>query len=270
MSAKLLLIDGLNLVRRLYEAIPGEDSRAKAEGALRTSLSAFRRTLDAHHPSHVLAAFDHGGATWRHEIYAPYHQKRPPMPEALRAALPELREELTRRGVPSLSPPGIEADDVIAALHGHWRQQIGNAPVVIVSTDKDLVSLVADGATVWNYFERDRAPWRDAAWIEKKFGVGPALMQDLLALAGDSSDNIAGVPGVGEKTAARWLRQFGSLDNVIANADAIAGKVGERLRENLGAVRLARQLVAFKTDMKLGLTWKDLRWYTKPSLALAS
>lgn len=263
MSHRLLLIDGMNVVRRVYEAQPTEDSPEKAQGAMRSALGSFRRALRTHSPTHVLAAFDYGGPTWRHALLPEYHANRKPMPEPLKEALPGFYEELRELGVPSLSLPEVEADDVIATAALTWLSR-GHGEVIILSTDKDLASLVAQGAQVWNHFDRS---WRDEAWIQKKFGVAAAQLQDFLALTGDATDNVPGVPGVGPKTAAKWLCEYGSLEGLIEKADTVKGKIGERLRANFDTLELARQLVAFKTDITLGLTWNALRYSPRQAAA---
>lgn len=252
----LLLIDGLNLVRRVYEASPAEDSPDKAQGAVRSSLSSFRRALREHQPTHVLAPFDHGGATWRHELYSPYKANRKPMPQPLRDVLPELFEQLARLSVSTISVAGVEADDVVATVCHRWLEG-RRGPVTVLSTDKDLAALLAQGARIRDHFKPE---WRDEAWTCAKFGVSADRLHDLLALAGDNSDGVPGVPGVAVKTAAKLLHTYGSLGAVLANASDIKGKLGENVRANIETVRLARQLVGFKTDITLGLTWSALRY----------
>ena len=255
-SGHLLLIDGLNVVRRVYEANPAPDSPDKAQAAVRSSLGSFRRALEEHKPTHILAPFDFGGPTWRHELYPDYRKKRKPMPQELRDVLPALYERLHEMGVPTISVPGVEADDVLATAFYRW-DTAKRGPVTVLSTDKDLTALAADGARVRDHFN---LVWRDETWIVEKFGVGPALLHDLLALSGDSSDDIPGVPGVATKTAAKLLNAHGTLDSVLAAAETVKGKLGENLRASLDLVRLARKLVSFKTDLSLGLTWNSLRY----------
>ena len=251
----LLLIDGLNIVRRCYEANPAPDSAEKAQGAVKSSLASFRRALEEHQPTHVLAPFDFGGTTWRHELYPEYRKKRKPMPQELRDVLPLVRQRLNEMGVSTISVPGVEADDVLATVFYRWDHKRG--PVTVLSTDKDLAALSADGARVRDHFN---LVWRDEAWIVAKYGVGSARLHDWLALVGDSSDDVPGVPGVGDKTAAKLLNAHGTLDDVIAAAGGIKGKLGENLRASIELVRVARRLVAFKTDLSLGLTWNALRY----------
>jgi protein Xni len=257
----LLLIDGLNIVRRVYEANPSADSPEKAETAIRNSLSSFRRALAEHQPTHVLAPFDHGGQTWRHELYPNYRCKRKPMPQALRDALPALFGSLHELGVTTLSIPGVEADDVVATAFYRW-DIAKRGPVTVLSNDKDLGQLAADGARVRDHFN---SAGYDEEFFLTKFGVKPALIHDLLALTGDSSDDVPGVPGVAFGKGAKLLNTYGSLDAVIAAAPQLKGKLGENLRASIELVRLSRQLVAFKTDIPLGLTWNALRFPKAPA-----
>jgi protein Xni len=252
--AKLLAIDGLNIVRRVYEASPEPDSHEKADIALRHALSSFRKLLAAHQPSHVLPAFDCGGTTWRHALYPHYREQREAMPSPLREALPAFYDKLRATGLHVLVLPAVEADDVIGTAVMRWLHE-GRGEAVIASTDKDLHGLIAHGALVWDHFKGE---WHDHAWVERKFGIGPALLPDLLALMGDATDGIPGVSKVGVKTAARLLRAYGDLDAVMAGAGILKGPLGERLRNERDTLYLSRQLVQLKTDVLLGVTWKML------------
>lgn len=255
----LLLIDGLNIVRRVYEANPAPDSVDKAQVALRNALSSFRNALRKHRPTHVLALFDCAGKTWRHELYPAYHSTRKPMAQELRDGLPAFYADLTRQwGIPTISKEGYEADDLIGTTLTRWLEK-PRGPVKVLSNDKDLLYFVSVGAMVMDHFGGDEAPWRDRDFVHAKFGVQPELILDFHALVGDSVDDVPGVDGVGEKTAARWLNEYGSLEGVLENADRIKGKVGENLRKQADLARLCRQLVAMKTDVTLGLTWNMLR-----------
>ena len=252
----LLLMDGLNIVRRVYEANPLPESREKVEGAIKSSFGSFKRALNEMEPTHALAAFDYGGQTWRHRLYPPYRANRKPMPQALRDALPDLYDQLADRlGLAVASIPDVEADDVVATVFSRWTAT-RRGPVIVMSTDKDLAWLMTQGALIRDHFTPE---WRDAAWAERKFGIPPALILDFLALMGDDVDGVPGLEGVGRITAAKWLNEHGSLAGVLENAQAIKGKVGQRLRDNLETVRLSRQLVSFKTDIQCGLTWNTLR-----------
>ena len=254
--SRLLAIDGLNIVRRVYEASPEPDTAEKAGVALRHALSSFRKLINGHAPTHVLPAFDFGGPTWRHALYPRYREARSPMPDALREGLPGFYENLADFGLHVVLIPEVEADDVIATAILRWRHE-GRGDAVIASTDKDLHVLIADGAMLWDHFKGE---WHDGAWVERKFGVSPGMLPDLLALMGDVSDSIPGVSKVGLKTAAKLLRAYGNLDAVMAGAGILQGPLGERLRKERKLLYLSRQLVQLKTDVRLGVTWNMLAW----------
>ena len=252
--AKLLAIDGLNIVRRIYEASPEPDSAEKAETALRFSLSAFHKLLHEHAPSHIVAAFDFGGPTWRHQIYPRYREQRAPMPDALRSSLAGLYAELEKFHIKVLCIPEVEADDVIATVVLRWLGE-GRGEAIVVSTDKDLHTLVQHGAQIWDHFKNE---WHDADWVHNKFGVPPAQLEQLLALMGDATDGIPGVSKIGMKTAARLLKAYGSIDAIMAGAGILKNTVGENLRKDAAILATSRQLVALKSDVQLGVTWKML------------
>ena len=251
---RLMLLDGLNLVRRIYEAIPADDSPEKVQGLLKSAVSSTRRALSELGPSHALCAFDHGGATWRHELYPGYKKSRKPMPVHLKEGMPELTRLIESLGVKCISQPGVEADDVIGFVTGKWCG-VTEAPVDVVSTDKDMLKLLSQQVSIRDHF---KAAWLDEAYCLNKFGVPPSQIEDLLALMGDKEDDIPGVEKVGKLTAARWLKQYGSLEGVLARADQVQGKVGVYLRRDAAMARLSKRLVEFKKDLELGLTWKML------------
>jgi DNA polymerase-1 len=257
---KLLLIDGLNVVRRVYEAIPAADSPEKAEGALKSSLSSIMNSIRLHRPSHLLVAFDYGGTNWRHQLSGgTYRANRKPMPQVLRDALDGFYSKLwSEHGIANLSREGLEADDIIAIVARRWlASSAGSARscVIVQSTDKDLCQLVAEGVEVYDHFKQE---YRHRSWIKAKFGVDPELLGDLLALTGDSVDGIKGVPGVGAKTAAKLLNEYGSLDAIIAAAPSFKGKLRANLMASIDLVRLSRRLIDFAQDVELGLTWSSI------------
>lgn len=252
---KLLAIDGLNIVRRVYEANAEEpDSPGKAGAALRHSLSSFKKLLAFHQPGHVLAAFDFGGHTWRHALYEKYRETRAPMPDVLKERLPDFYEQLARIGLMVVCIPEVEADDVIATAVLRWLGE-NRGEAIVVSTDKDLHCLIAQGALIWDHFKGE---WHDRLWVENKFGVPPELLPQLLALTGDASDNIPGVSKIGLKTAARLLHSYGNLDKIMAGAGILKTPLGERLRKERELLFLSLRLVQLKTDVHLGITWKML------------
>lgn len=259
--AKLLAIDGMALARRIFEATqaPGQGEGKQADHAGRALphiLASFTRLLNKQAASHVLLAFDAGGPNWRHALYPAYKANRHPMPESFQQQLPDLYASLRLWGLQVLCLPEVEADDVIATGVLRWLQeQRGEA--VIATSDKDLYCLIAQGALIWDHFKNES---HDRKWVEQKFGVGPALLPDLLALVGDAADNIPGVSKVGMKTAAKLLRAYGSLDAVMAGAGILSDALGQRLRSEREQLMLSRQLVQLKTDVKLGVSWKTLAW----------
>lgn len=250
----LLIIDAMNIIRRIHEAVPREESEEKVADTIQSSLASFKRALKTHRPTHAVAVFDHGGRTWKHDLYAHYQAKRKPMPVHLRDGLLTIKQELQSIGLHWIAIEGIEADDAIAALAERWCQARPDQ-VVILSTDKDFLQLLSEQVCIYDHF---KGVWRDQAYVLEKFGVKPSQMGDLLALMGDAVDGIPGVDKVGSKTAAELLRIHGHLDRVISNADKVAGQVGANLRKGVEMARLSRQLVSFKTDVPLGLTWRML------------
>ncbi|EHP43786.1 5'-3' exonuclease [Cupriavidus basilensis OR16] len=262
MKHTLLLIDGLNILRRVYEANPAEDIPTKVEGAVLSALASFRRALTDCKPTHALAAFDTGGKTWRHALYPQYRQHRKPMDPELAEVLPDFRLTLTEvLGLQTAMIDGYEADDIIATAFYRWTAS-KEGQVIPVSTDKDVLQLIADGAIVRNHFataKNGEPSWFDERYVVDKFGVGSHQLADYLALLGDSSDDIPGVEKIGAKTAAKLLQRYGDLEGVLANAAEEKGVVGKNLAEQAHLARLSRQLLSLKTDAQLGLTWNMLR-----------
>lgn len=254
-NKKLLIIDGLNIFRRVYEANPAPDSVGKAEGAIRASHNSMFRALREHNPSHVMLTFDAGGPTWRHARYPAYKQNRKPMPTPLYDELSKFKPVLVSEGWGLIEHPGFEADDTIAS--GAFEADAIHAEVVILSTDKDLASLASERVRIYDHFS---AVWRDEAWCLAKFGVGPALLLDWLALTGDPVDGIPGVEGIGAKTATKFLQEHGNLKALLAAAGSIPGKMGARLQAQPDQARLSRELTELRKDLfPLGLDWGQLR-----------
>lgn len=253
---KLLAIDGLNIVRRVYEANTEPDTPEKADIALRHALLSFKKLLATHQPSHALAAFDAGGPTWRHALFPRYRESRSAMPIDLQAQLPSFHAQLGTLGLTVVSAPAVQANDAIATVVLRWLQeQRGEA--IIASTDHGLHGLIAEGACVWDHF---RSEWHDRHWVEQRFGIPPELLFDLLALVGSAGDTIPGVSKVGGKTAAKLLQSYGSLDQVMAGAGILKNPLGERLRKEHDLLLLSRRLVGLKTDVTLGVTWNMLAY----------
>jgi 5'-3' exonuclease len=256
----LLLIDGLSIVRRVYEAVPGEDTDAKAEGAMNSSWHSILRCIRETKPSHFMTAFDFGGRTHRHDIFSEYKVNRGPMPAPLLAALPAFKARMDGAGLKTLSVPGVEADDTVTTVG--LKALARGFTVIIASTDKDLCRLIHEGIRIRDHFE---STYRDEAWVQAKFGICSRLITDYLALVGDDTDGIPGVAGIGKTIAPRLLAEHGSLDGVLAAAaselDPIKGAVGAKLREQADVARMSRALATLKTDVSLGqeITPNDLR-----------
>lgn len=230
-----------------------KNSRGEPTGAIYGVTNMLRRLLAEYEPQYIAVVFDAKGKTFRDDLFPKYKAHRPPMPDELVAQIEPIHAIIAAMGIRILQVEGVEADDVIGTL----AQQAARAGTTsLISTgDKDLAQLVDGHITLVNTMS-DTVLDRDA--VIEKFGVPPERIVDYLALVGDSVDNIPGVPGVGPKTAAKWLQQYGSLDNVVAHAPEIGGKVGENLRASLEQLPLARKLATIRCDVALDVSPTDL------------
>ena len=248
-SRPLLLVDGSSYLYRAYH-VPNLQRLTNAEGeptgAVYGVINMLRSLMTEYEPELMAVVFDARGKTFRHEMYDDYKANRPAMPDELAAQVEPLHALVRALGLPLLQVGGVEADDVIGTLA--IRAAVQGMETVISTGDKDMAQLVGPRVTLVNTMSNTTL---DPAGVEEKFGVPPGQIIDFLALTGDSSDNIPGIPGVGPKTAARWLTTFGSLDEVIAHAGEIKGKVGENLRDNLDTLSMARELTAIRCDLEL-------------------
>jgi len=248
-SSPLLLVDGSSYLYRAYH-VPNlqrlTNAAGEPTGAVYGVINMLRSLIAEYRPEHMAVVFDARGKTFRHDMYEQYKANRPSMPEELAAQIEPLHALVRAMGLPLLQIAGVEADDVIGTLASQATQQ--GIDTVISTGDKDMAQLVSPHVTLVNTMSQTTL---DTAGVEEKFGVPPGLIIDFLALTGDSSDNIPGIPGVGPKTAARWLTTYGSLDAVIAHADEIKGKAGENLRANLQTLALARELTVIRCDVEL-------------------
>jgi len=256
----LLLVDGSSYLYRAFHAMPDLRNRQnEPTGAIQGVLNMLRR-LHKDYPSDYSACiFDAKGKTFRDDIYAEYKANRASMPEDLRPQIEPLHEAIRAMGWPLIMEEGVEADDVIGALA---RQAEREGVRVIISTgDKDISQLVNEHITVVNTMRdafRKVDDVLDIAGVERKFGIPPSLMVDYLVLVGDTSDNVPGVEKVGPKTAVKWLKEYGSLDNIVVNADNIKGVVGENLRKALPWLPTARQLITIRCDVGIQENLSDL------------
>ena len=249
----LVLIDGSSYLYRAFHALPPLSNAAgEPTGALFGVVNMLRTHLKAK-PDYAVFVCDASGPTFRDELYPAYKANRPPMPDELRAQIDPMLQIVQALGLPMLRESGVEADDVIGTLA---RQAAAQGIDVIVSTgDKDMAQLVGPHVTLSNSMTNTTL---NEAGVFEKFGVHPAQIVDFLALMGDSVDNIPGVEKCGPKTAAKWLAEYQTLDNVIANAAKVGGKIGENLRNALGQLPLSRQLATIKTDVSLPQAVTDL------------
>jgi len=251
---RLVLIDGSSYLYRAFHALPPlTNSAGEPTGALFGVVNMLRATLNAK-PDYAAFVQDAPGPTFRDALYAEYKANREAMPDPLAAQIEPMLAIVAALGFPILRVEGVEADDVIGTL----AVQAAKAGIdVTVSTgDKDFAQLVAPGIALVNTMSNTTL---DEAGVLEKFGVPPQRIVDLLALMGDSIDNIPGVEKCGPKTAAKWLGEYGTLDNVIANADKVGGKIGENLRRALAQLPLSRQLATIKTDVALDVGPTDLK-----------
>jgi len=248
---KVLLIDALNTIRRVYEAGQRGATPASPEQFINTALRSIRRAVRSVNPSHVVCVFDGSGPTWRHRLYPEYKATRVAPPAEFLQGCEKIRKTLTGSGIATLTRDNYEADDVIASLA--LRLQENKITTVIVSTDKDFSQLLSETITQYNHFKDE---YRNPAWVEEHFGVQATQFTEALAFMGDKTDNIPGVPGIGPKTAAKLLKRFGSLEKIINVAYCLEGKYGAAIRKHLDDLQLSRDLVKLKTDLQLGLNLK--------------
>ena len=243
----LLLVDGYSYLFRAYHALPPFTTKdGRPTGALYGMINMLRKLLDEYQPSHIAVVFDAPGKTFRDELYDQYKANRDATPEDLLEQIPAVHEWVKAMGLPLLSISGVEADDVIGTLAVKAAEE--GMEVLIVTGDKDMAQLVNPQVRLLDTMKNVTL---DAEGVEQKYGVPPTLIIDYLALMGDNVDNIPGIPGVGPKTAAKWLKEHGSLNAVVENADQIKGKIGERLREHLNQLDLSRQLATIHCEVKL-------------------
>jgi DNA polymerase I len=255
---QLILVDGSSFLFRAYHAVPPLTSaNGDPTNAIYGVSNMLRKLMADHNTDYFTVVFDAPGKTFRHDLYDQYKANRPPMPDDLRVQIEPLHNLIRTMGLPLIIEPDVEADDVLGALA---QQAAKEGFEVIISTgDKDMAQLVTDKITLENTMSNTRL---DEAGVMEKFGVRPDQIIDYLALMGDSVDNIPGVPKVGPKTAAKWLNEYGTLDNLMTNADKIKGKIGENLRNSLAQLPLSRELTTIKCNLDLTYHLDDLKYQT--------
>lgn len=258
----LVLVDGSSYLYRAFHALPPlSNSKGQQTGAVKGVISMIRRMQKDYPESPIAVVFDAKGPTFRDEIYPEYKATRPPMPDDLREQIEPIHKIITAMGLPLIIEPGVEADDVIGTL---CRVATENQRPVVVSTgDKDMAQLVNDNVCLINTMTNTTL---DVAGVENKYGIPPHLVIDFLALMGDSSDNIPGVPGVGEKTALALLQGLGSIKDIYTNLDKVetlsfrgAKTMAAKLEENRDKAELSYRLATIKLDVNLDFSIDDLR-----------
>jgi DNA polymerase-1 len=255
MSArKLILVDGSGYLYRAFHALPPlTNTRGEPTGAVLGVLNMLNKMIKEEAPDRLAVVFDAPGRTFRDDLFDQYKAHRAPMPDDLRAQVQPLYDTVAAMGVPLLRVPGVEADDVIGTL----AQQGADAgfKVLISTGDKDMAQLVGPNVELLNTMSNTRL---DRIGVKAKFDVFPEQIVDYLALVGDTSDNIPGVTSVGPKTAAKWLNQYQTLDDLITHAADITGKVGENLRNELPMLELSRKLATIDTSLQLEVAVEQL------------
>ena len=244
-SKPLVLVDGSSYLFRAFYALPAsltspDGMQTNAIHGVLNMLDSLRKNYD---PDHMVVIFDAKGKTFRNDMYSEYKATRPPMPDELRDQIAPLHEITEAQGYPMIVMPGVEADDVIGTM-----SKLYDGDVIISTGDKDMAQLVDDQISLINTMSNS---FHDRQGVIDKYGVPPERIRDYLALMGDKSDNIPGVPKVGPKTAVKWLNEYDSLEAVMQNADKFKGKIGENLRDSLEFLPLSYELVTIKCDLEL-------------------
>lgn len=263
---RLFIIDGSSLIYRAFHAIPSTftNSSGMPTNAVYGFIQSLRKILKDFRPGYIAIAFDVKGPSFRHGIFTEYKATRPAMPDLLSVQIPYIKKAVEALRVPALEMESFEADDVIATLVKKVESEEG-IRVAVVTGDKDMYQLVDEKTVILDYLtEKEYGPTE----VVEKFGVGATLIRDMLGLAGDSIDNIPGVPGVGPKTASKLVKEFGTLENIYENLDSVKGV---KLKENLQNFReqafLSRELATLHPDIPLQCSLEDLR-YTGPDYTL--
>ncbi|MGP3981389.1 DNA polymerase I [Streptomyces sp. KR80] len=269
---RLLLLDGHSLAYRAFFALPAENfstTTGQTTNAIYGFTSMLANTLRDEQPTHLAVAFDVSRKTWRSEEFADYKANRSKAPDEFKGQVELIGELLDAMNVSRFAVEGYEADDVIATLATQAEAQ--GFEVLIVTGDRDTFQLVSDHVTVLYPTKGVSELTRfTPEKVKEKYGLTPQQYPDFAALRGDPSDNLPGIPGVGEKTAAKWINQFGSFKELVERVDEVKGKVGDKLREHLAAVKLNRQLTELVRDVELPVGPGALQRapYDRPALSV--
>ena len=249
----LILLDGTAYLYRAFHALPPlTNKKGENTGAIHGFLKALNKILEDFSPEHIGIVFDAKGKNFRHKIYSEYKANRSKMPDELSEQIPKLYEILDLLGFPPIIVEGVEADDVIGTLSNKYKK---NKNIKIFSGDKDFAQLVDSNVVIINPVSLDIM---DEGAVKKKFDIEAKNIIDYLALVGDKSDNIPGIPGVGAKTASRLINQFGNIEKIISSKDLISGKVGDAIRQNIDQLKLSKILATIKQDVNLDISLENL------------
>jgi DNA polymerase-1 len=253
---RLFLVDGSSYIYRAFFALPHlSTSDGIPTNAMYGFTAMLNRLLQDYRPAYMAIVLDAPGPTFRHEVYQSYKANRPQMPESLAAQIPYIKEIIRAFNIPVVEKEGYEADDIIATLAK--QAEADGAEVTIITGDKDLFQLVSSNITL---FDTMKDTGTDVAAVRKKIGVNPEQATEVFGLTGDTIDNVPGVPGIGEKTAIQLIQQFGSIDALYQNLEAIPKKkVRDALRNNRELAFLSKQLVTVDCQVPIDCSWQDLR-----------
>jgi DNA polymerase-1 len=262
---RLILVDGSSFLFRAYHAMPDLQTRSgQLTGAVYGVTNMLRKLIKECDPELIAIVYDAKGKTFRHEMYDLYKANRPPAPPELVSQIQYVHDITRAMGLPLICIPGVEADDVIGTLSAQATEK--KLDVLVVTSDKDMAQLVNGHVTLIDTMKNQTL---GVQGVIDKFGVRPDQIIDYLALTGDTSDNIPGVPKVGPKTAAKWLNQYETIDELMAHSAEIGGKVGESLRENLDQLIMSKALTAIKLDVELDYECDTLHFAEPDREALA-
>ncbi len=261
-TKRILLIDGHSLAYRAFYALPAENfvtSAGQHTNAIYGFASMLINLISSEKPTHIATAFDVSRKTFRSERFPDYKANRSATPDEFRSQTSFLFDLVHGFGIRHFAVEGFEADDIIATLAK--RAEAEGFEVLICTGDRDSFQLINENTTVL-YPKRgvtDLARMTPQA-VEEKYGLTPAQYPDFAALRGDPSDNLPSIPGVGEKTAAKWIAEYGSLEALLASVEKVGGKVGDSLRANISSVKLNSELTHLRSDMAIEATITDLAW----------
>ena len=254
-KAPFILVDGSSYLFRAFHAMPPlTNSKGHATGAIFGVVNMIGKLLEQYQPERIAVVFDAKGKNFRHELYEEYKAHRPPMPDELRIQIEPIHQIIEALGIPLLVIDGVEADDVMGTL-AHQATK-AKMDALLSTGDKDMAQLVNEHITLINTMNDTlMTPEK----VVEKFHVKPEQIIDYLALMGDSSDNIPGIPKCGPKTAAKWLEEYGTIENLVTNADQIKGKIGESLRDNLDQLKLSQELTTIRINCELPVHLQDIK-----------